>query len=177
MQGTEKYSYSYSWTLHDFTLDFYTLINIIFTRYPSCIQNICLRNEWNCKSFCKYLLISYSNAADSKYSTSRKRREKERDNVIVGISNWIWLFIFFCKRRAYQEACTRFDGTAECSAAQVSIPAAGTAVHLLIPAVAGTLSRMLFDNSYCNYSLLANKNQFLTYFHFTFSADTLQRTF
>lgn len=38
--------------------------------------------------------------------------------------------------------------------------AAGIAVHLLNPAVAGTLSRMLFDNFSCNYSLLANKNQF-----------------
>ena len=52
-------------------------------------------------------------------------------------------------------------------------PAAGTAVHLSNPAVAGTLARMLFNNFFHNYSLPLNKNQFPTYFHFTFSPVTL----
>lgn len=52
-------------------------------------------------------------------------------------------------------------------------PAPGTAVHFSNPAVAGTLARMLFNNFFHNYSLPLNKNQFPTYFHFTFSPVTL----
>jgi hypothetical protein len=91
--------------------------------------------------------------------------------VIVGESRSRYYCLF---SRVHRELIRTRGARFESAMRRKSLyPAAGTAVHLSNPAVAGTLGRMLFNNFFHNYSLPLNKNQFPTYFHFTFSPVTL----
>lgn len=90
--------------------------------------------------------------------------------VIVGVLEVDIVYFVVCTSCKSLSAHEVHDSTPSAMRRKSLYPAAGTAVHL--PNPAGTLARILFNNFFHNYSLPLNKNQFPTYFRFTFSPVT-----